>query len=82
MSSGPASLKGRKSAVTPQFEQEVGRRGRRQKHNIERNLAEKTHGEDLALPVGDATLIRYGSETVVASPDAEMLNVPDAVEAA
>jgi len=24
MSSGPASLKGRKSAVTPQFEQEVG----------------------------------------------------------
>jgi hypothetical protein len=26
--------------------------------------------------------VRYGSETVVASPDAEMLNVPDAVEAA
>ena len=29
-----------------------------------------------------ATITRYGRETVVASPDAEMLNVPDAVEAA
>jgi hypothetical protein len=50
-------------------------------HTIERNPVEKTHGEDLALPVGDATLIRYGRLTLVESPAAEMLNVPDAVEA-
>ena len=34
--------------------------------------------EGSPLPVPDATLIRYGSETVVRSPVAEMLKVPAA----
>jgi len=40
------------------------------------------HGEtggDLELPVGPGNVDRYGSETVVPSPDAEMLKVPAAL---
>ena len=37
------------------------------------------HGKGSNLPVRDATLTRYGSETVVLSPAAEMLKVPATV---
>src|SRR5882672_6433577 len=37
------------------------------------------HGEARDLPVGDASRNRYGRETVVPSPVAEITNVPDEV---